>query len=162
MGVLDTLWTNAMIFTIILGSVVYNNALLQSGFTPWLVDFITGLKLPPLATILGLLLLYIPLGMFLEIVAMVLITVPVFVPVAISLGFDPVWFGAIILLTFEMAQTTPPFGVLLFVMKGVAPSDTTVGDCIRAAVPFLLLDLVVIVLMMMFPQITLWLPNIMR
>ena len=91
-AVFETLWTNAMIFTIILGSVVFNSALLLSGFTTWLVDAIAALNLSPTATIVGLLSIYIPLGMFLEIVAMVLITIPVFVPVAISLGFDPIWF----------------------------------------------------------------------
>jgi len=77
------------------------------------------------------------------------------------MGFDPIWFGLILLINLEMSQTTPPFGVLLFTMKGVAPPDTTMGDIIRAGLPFLVCDLATMILVIAFPTLALWLPNLM-
>ena len=78
-----------------------------------------------------------------------------------ALGFDTIWFAAIMLLNMEMATTSPPFGLALYVMKGVAPSDTTMGDIYRSALPFLGCDLVAMAVMVGFPAIVLWLPSIM-
>ena len=91
-----------------------------------------------------------------------MITLPVFVPTIVVLGFDPVWFAVLVLLNIEMAMTTPPFGINLFVMKGVAPRDTTMGDIYRAALPFLGCDLVAMALIIAFPAVALWLPGLMR
>jgi TRAP-type mannitol/chloroaromatic compound transport system permease large subunit len=91
-----------------------------------------------------------------------MITLPIFVPTIIVLGFDPVWFAVLVLLNIEMAMTTPPFGINLFVMKGVAPSDTTMGDIYRAALPFLGCDAVAMALIIAFPAVALWLPGLMR
>ena len=77
------------------------------------------------------------------------------------LGFNQIWFGLIMLINLEMAMTTPPFGILLYVMKGVAPPDTTLGDVIKAGFPFLLCDLTAMILIMFFPILALWLPNLM-
>lgn len=96
-----------------------------------------------------------------EVVAIMMITLPVFVPTIVVLGFDPVWFAVLILLNIEMAMTTPPFGINLFVMKGVAPRDTTMGDIYRAALPFLGCDLVAMALIIAFPAVALWLPGLM-
>ena len=101
------------------------------------------------------------LGMFMSPAAIMMITLPTFMPVVRLLGFDPVWFGVLFLLNIEMGTTSPPFGLSLFVMKGVATPDTTMGDCYRAALPFLGCDLVVMVLILLFPSVTLWLPGVM-
>ena len=101
------------------------------------------------------------MGMFMSVVAIMMITLPVFLPLVQTLGFDPVWFGVIFLLNIEMATTTPPYGLSLYVMKGVAPPDTTMGDVFRAALPFLYCDAVAMSLMLAFPAIALWLPNLM-
>ena len=102
------------------------------------------------------------LGAFMEVVSIMMITVPLFMPIVLTLGFDPVWFAVVYLLNMEMATTTPPFGLSLFVMKGVAPPDTTMGDIYRAALPFLVCDGVAMVLLFAFPSIALWLPELMR
>ena len=102
------------------------------------------------------------LGMFMSVVAIMMITLPVFVPVIIALGFDPVWFAVIFLLNIEMATTTPPYGLSLFVMKSVAPPDTTIGDVYRAALPFLYCDAIAMALIIAFPTVALWLPGLMR
>ena len=90
---------------------------------------------------------------------MMLLTVPIFFPLAASLGFDPIWFALIMLLALEISFTTPPFGLLLFVMKGVAPPDTTMRDIYMSAIPFILCSLFLVVLLIIFPPIALWLPG---
>ncbi|MEM7615333.1 MAG: TRAP transporter large permease subunit, partial [Pseudomonadota bacterium] len=99
-------------------------------------------------------------GMFMEQISMMLLTVPVFFPLALSLGFDPIWFALIMLLALEISFTTPPFGLLLFVMKGVAPPDTSMREIYVAAVPFILCSLLLVALLVMFPALALWLPSL--
>ncbi|MFH1489616.1 MAG: TRAP transporter large permease subunit [Pseudomonadota bacterium] len=102
------------------------------------------------------------LGCFMDVVSIMMIVLPIFVPVVRSIGYDPVWFGVIFLLNIEMAGTSPPFGMSLFVMKGVAPKDTTMSDIYKAALPFLGCDLVVMILLLVFPSLALWLPGLMK
>ncbi len=90
-----------------------------------------------------------------------MICIPLFIPIVNTLGFDPLWFSAIFLLNTEMAVTSPPFGLSLFVMKGVSPPGTTMGDIYKAALPFLGCDLIVVASIIAFPAIALWLPGIM-
>ena len=90
---------------------------------------------------------------------MMLLTVPIFFPLALSLGYDPIWFALIMLLALEISFTTPPFGLLLFVMKGVAPPETTMRDIYVAAFPFILCSLILVGLLILFPWIALWLPR---
>jgi TRAP-type mannitol/chloroaromatic compound transport system permease large subunit len=94
-------------------------------------------------------------------VSIMMISIPIFMPLARTLGFEPLWFGIIALITIEMGVKTPPFGLLLFVMKGVAPSDTTMKEIIQAANPFIIMDLICIGLLIVFPIITQWLPKLM-
>jgi TRAP-type C4-dicarboxylate transport system permease large subunit len=101
------------------------------------------------------------LGMFMDQLSMMLITLPIFIPLAKSLGFDPVWFGLILLLSYEIGFTTPPFGLLLFVMLGVAPQGTTLWMVARAALPYILCTVTLVVLIILFPWIALWLPRLM-
>ncbi len=105
--------------------------------------------------------LLVILGMFIEPVSIVMVTIPIFMPIVIAMGWDPVWFGAIMVLNLEMATISPPFGLSLFVMKGIASPDTTMGDIYRAAIPFVGLNLIVMAAMIAFPDIVLWLPGLM-
>ena len=89
------------------------------------------------------------------------LTVPIYLPIITSFGYSEIWFGAIMLLNMQMASTSPPFGLQLFVMKGVAPADTKMSDIYKAALPFLGCDSVVMLLMIFFPPLVLWLPNMM-
>ncbi len=91
-----------------------------------------------------------------------MITVPIFFPLVKAFGYDPLWFGVLFLLNIEMSVTTPPFGLSLYVMKGVSPPGTTIKDVVRAALPFLGVDLVIMALMLVFPQLVLWLPSLMK
>jgi len=113
------------------------------------------------AFFLIMLMLFI-LGMVMDFFGIVFIFAPIFVLVCKSGGFDPVWFAVLFLLNIEMASTSPPFGMSLFVMKGVAPRDTTMSDIYLAALPFLGCDLIVMILLFIFPPLSLWLPALMR
>jgi TRAP-type C4-dicarboxylate transport system permease large subunit len=101
------------------------------------------------------------LGTFMESGAIIMVTLPIYMPICYVLGFDPVWFGLIMLINIEMGMTTPPFGMLLYVMKGVAPPGTTIGDVMLAGFPFLLCDLTAMILCIFFPILPLWLPSLM-
>jgi len=102
------------------------------------------------------------MGCFMEPLSIIMVTVPVFMPIANNLGFDPIWFGTIWLLNMQMATISPPFGLILFVMKGVAPPHITMMDIYKAAYPFLGIDLIAMAIIIAFPSLVLWLPNLMR
>jgi TRAP-type mannitol/chloroaromatic compound transport system permease large subunit len=101
------------------------------------------------------------IGIFLEQISIVLITVPIFMPVVHAMGWDPIWFAIIMMVNLELDTIMPPAGLSLFVMKGIAPKGTTMGDIYRAAMPFVLMNITLMILMIMFPQISLWLPSLM-
>ena len=109
-----------------------------------------------------MLLLVIFLGTFLSQPSMIMIYVPMFIPIVHALGFEPIWFGLIMLIALEMGMTTPPVRFLLFVMKGVVPVDVTMGEIWRTPLPYLMCDVIAIVIIICFPQIALFLPGFMR
>ena len=150
-----------MVFMIIAGSVAFSQILSFSGATEGLVEFALSRPIASIYVPVGALVVVVLLGMFISVTAIIIITVPLFVPVIVALGFDPVWFAVTMLIAIEMGTTSPPFGLSLFVMKGVAPSDTTMGDCYRAALPFLGCDVIALVLIIACPMISLWLPSLM-
>jgi tripartite ATP-independent transporter DctM subunit len=157
----ETLKVTAMMLMILTGAQVFSQILAFGGAVTGLAEFTMTLRLPPILIIIAMQVVLLILGMFLSIVAIMMITLPIFIPVVLALGYEPLWFAVIYLLNMEMATTTPPFGLSLFVMKGVAPPDTTMGDIFRAAVPFLACDVVAMILIMAIPSITLWLPGLM-
>ena len=107
-------------------------------------------------------LIVIFLGMFIEQTSIVLVTIPIFLPVVHQMGWDPIWFGIIMMVNLEMATITPPFGLSLFVMKGIATKTTTMADIYRAAVPFILINIFLMALIIAFPDMVLWLPGLMK
>ena len=150
------------IFMILAGAMAFSQVLAMSGASRGLVGAIMGLPLPPIAILVGMQIILLVLGMFMDTVAVMMITVPLYLPIVHTLGFDLTWFAVIFLLNLEMAVTTPPFGVALFVMKGVAPPDTTMGDIYKAGLPFLGCDAIAMALIIAFPVIALWLPALMH
>ena len=106
-------------------------------------------------------LVLIVLGTFLESLAIMMITIPIYMPIIKTLGFDPYWFCAIFLINMELATISPPYGLVLFTMKGVAPHHT-MTDVFKASIPFNILDAFALALVMVFPQIALFLPHLMK
>ncbi len=116
--------------------------------------------LSPFGVLVMMQLSYILMGMFLDDTAMLIIVAPLYVPLVIELGYNPIWYGVLYTITCQIAYMTPPFGYNLFLMKAMAPKEVSLGDIYRSIVPFVLVMLFGLVLVMMFPQIALWLPNV--
>ncbi len=131
-----------------------------TGFTQSVVTGLTNLNASPYILLAIMALIVLVLGMFVESVPIIMLTVPIFVPVAAALGFDQIWFGIIMLIIIQMGMTTPPFGMLLFVMKGQAGRDVTMRDMYTTAAPFLLSDTCSVLLVILFPAIATFLPNL--
>ncbi|MBO9453021.1 TRAP transporter large permease subunit [Tropicibacter sp. R16_0] len=148
-----------MAYLIVFGSATFSQLLAFSGASRGLIGWATGFDLDPILMLLVMFAVLLILGMFMEQISMMLLTVPIFFPLATSLGFDPIWFGLIMLLALEISFTTPPFGLLLFVMKGVAPADTTMRDIYTAAIPFIVCSLILVTLLILFPSLATWLPG---
>lgn len=161
-SILDAIRITIMVFMIITGSTAFSQLLAYTGASAGLVQFVAGLALPPVLLLMAMLAVVMVLGCFMDQYSIMMITFPIFMPIVELLGFPLVWFGLLMLINMEMANTTPPFGLLLFVMKGVAPPDTTMGDIYKAAIPFLICDAIVMGLVIIFPVLALWLPGLMR
>ena len=152
---------SCMIFLIIIGGVIFSRFLAFSGIPFALVDFIHGLEVAPLVVVIVMLLILTLLGMFIDPVGMIMLTLPFFYPIIKDLGLDPVWFGVLIVLQAELGVITPPIGIHLFVVKQIAP-DVPLLAIIRGIVPFMLCQFAVVALVVAFPEIALWLPGQMR
>jgi tripartite ATP-independent transporter DctM subunit len=149
-----------MSFLIIFGSATFAQVLAFTGASSGLVSFFLGFDLTPMGVLWMMLGIIFFLGCFMDQLSMMLLTAPIFFPIAKSLGFDVTWFGLIMLLALEIGYTTPPFGLLLFVMKGVAPPGTTMIDVYKAAMPFIACSLLLILMIILFPPLATWLPAI--
>jgi tripartite ATP-independent transporter DctM subunit len=156
-SVAGALKVTVMAFMIVLGSTTFSQILAFSGATGGLLAWATGFEASPLAMLLAMFGILLVLGMFMDQLSMMLITVPIFFPLAQSLGFDLIWFGVIVLLALEISFTTPPFGLLLFVMRGVAPPGTTMVEIYRSAIPFMACALLLVALLIWQPQLALFL-----
>ncbi len=152
---------SVMVLVILTGSAAFSQLLSFSGVTPAITKFATGAALDAIVILILMQLMVLILGMFIEQISIVMVTLPIFMPIVIAMGWDPVWFGAILVLNLEMATISPPFGMSLFVMKGVASAETTMNDIYKAAIPFVGLNLIVMAAMIAFPNIVLWLPGLM-
>ncbi len=156
----DTLSVSCMFMWVILAALAFGsifdglgavNAIrelfLNNGFGPWGVIIMMQLS-------------YIVMGMFLDDTAMLIIVAPLYIPLVIKLGFDPIWYGILYTVTCQIAYLTPPFGYNLFLMKAMAPPEISLGDIYRSVIPFVLLMIVGLVILMVFPQISTFLPNL--
>ena len=149
---------------ILLGSSLFSNVLAASGASVALIEWVTNFDVSAYVMLAMMLCILLLLGMFMDQLAMMLLTVPIFFPVIAGLDFGmelpvkQIWFGVIMLLAMEISFTTPPFGLLLFVMQGVAPPGTTFGEICMAAIPFMLCAVLLVVLIIGFPSIAVWLP----
>lgn len=151
-----------MVFLIILASTSFSQILAISGASTGLVHWVAGLDASPLVVLFVIAAILLVLGMLMESVAIMLLTIPIFFPLIRAIGFDDIWFGMFMLLLLEIGLLTPPFGLNLFVLQGVAPHGTTIGQVAWASMPYILCGLLVAVLLVIFPDLALWLPSLMR
>lgn len=160
-SIFGTLRISVMVLMILTGSTAFSQILSFSGAAAGLIKFAAGLPLPPIMLIIAMQVFVLFLGCFMDGFSIAMIVTPIFMPIVRNLGFDPIWFVLILLLNCETGMLTPPFGMVLFTMKGVAPPDTTMADIYKAALPFVICNLIVMVLMIAFPAFPLWLPGLM-
>ena len=157
-AVLETVKTSAMLYMIMVGANVLNPFLAMTDLPRALGSTLTGFGLGSYGTLVLILLTYVVLGMFLDGLAMLVLTVPMFFPVVTGLGFDPIWFGVVVVIVIEMGMITPPVGLNVFVVK-TAAQDVPMATIFRGVTPFLLAMLVGLALIILVPQIALLLPN---
>ena len=160
-ALLSCLKITVMMLMILSGATGFSEILAYTGATTNIVEIVTHLKLSPMGILIAMQIILILLGTFLESLAIMMITIPIYLPIIKTLGFDPYWFCAIFLINMELATISPPYGLVLFTMKGVAP-NYTMKDIFKASIPFNVLDVLALALVMIFPGIALWLPHLLK
>lgn len=145
---------------IILGAIVFSAVYSGLGASGMIREALTGMDVSPWVVVVMMQLSFFLLGMFLDDIAILFLCMPIYVPIINALGLDAVWFAVLYVMNMQMAYITPPYGLNLFYMKAVAPKEVTLGDIYRSIVPFLFLQAIALVLLLVFPQIALWLPNL--
>jgi C4-dicarboxylate transporter DctM subunit len=157
----DTTKISCMIMVIVTGAVIFGHFMAITRIPYLLADYVSSLPLPPHAIICVIILVYLIGGCFMDSLAMIMLTIPIFFPVVQALGFDPIWFGVVIVLITEMGVITPPVGINVYVVYGVA-RDVPLEKIFRGVFPMLIALLVCNLLLILFPQIALWLPGLMH
>ena len=152
----SSLRSSCMIFLIIAGSVGFSQIISFTGAGAGLINFIAYLNLPTTALVLLMLILLLFLGCFMDQISVMMISIPLFMPVIFQTNIDPLWFGIMMLITLDIGFTSPPFGLLLFVMKGVVSDDITMMDIYSAALPFIFCNLATLALVLVFPAMVLF------
>ena len=158
-SLLGTAAISGVILFIIVGATTFSQVLSFSGATNGLVALVQDAALSPWVVLAGMLAILLLLGCFIDQVSMMLITLPFYMPLVQHYGFDPLWFGVMYLICMQLGLLTPPFGMLLFTMRGVAPKHITMGQIFRAVTPYVVMGLVMLVLVMLLPGIATWLPS---
>lgn len=155
----DSAMTSAMLIALLIGASVFTEFLNYTGAHTGLLEFVTGSGLPPVGIILLISAIYVVLGALMEELSMILLTVPLFFPIVVGLGYDPVWFGALVVVLCELGMIAPPVGVNLFVVRSIAP-QIPLGDIVRGIGPFIVANIIRIIIIAVFPAIVLFLPDL--
>ena len=156
----ETMYITCFILTVLIGAMIFSTFLLLTGLPTDFGAFVVNLPIPHFFILISILLFYIPLGCMIDALPMILLTVPIVFPVIKSLGFDPIWFGVIIVVLSELSLITPPVGMNLYVVQGV--TNAPLNEVIRGIIPFAIIFLIGIVILVAFPQISLFIPNMMK
>jgi len=158
---LDSAATTAMLFTVLIGALLFANFINLTDFPGALLDIANYYRETPWMVIAAILMIYVLLGCVFESLSMILLTVPIFFPLVTSLGYDPIWFGIVVVVIVEISLITPPVGLNVFVLRGVLP-DVSTGTIFRGVTPFWIADLFRLAVIVAFPVISLWLPSFVR
>ncbi|MFZ7104243.1 MAG: TRAP transporter large permease [Peptococcaceae bacterium] len=156
----ETLTITSMIFLILIGAYLFSYFLTLSQLPELLVNVLTGLTVPPTVILTALLLMYLVLGCVMDSLCMIVITTPIFLPVVMQLGVDPIWYGVMMVVAMEQGQITPPVGINLYVITGVA-KDVPMHEIFRYILPYIITLVIFMFLLIAFPQLSLFLPNLM-
>ena len=151
-----------MIMFIILGATTFSQILAFSGATSGLVSIVTEANLSTMVVIVGMMAILLFLGLFIDQASIMMLTVPLFMPLVKHMNVDPVWFGILFLMCMQIGLLSPPFGLLLFTMKSVAPPEIRMSEIIQAAIPYMIFGLILTVVILFVPEIATWLPRLLQ
>ena len=160
-AVRGTFVVTGMVMWIVAAAAAFTGLYIALGAQQLIIELVTGLEVNPWFIVIGMQIILFFLGMAMDDFAIVILTCPIFVPIITTLGFNTLWFGILLVVNMQMAFLTPPFGYNLFYLRGVAPKGVTMGDIYRSIVPFVGLQAIGLALVMIFPQLALWLPSTM-
>jgi C4-dicarboxylate transporter, DctM subunit len=160
-ALLDTTKTTAMILIIISGALIFGYFLTITGTSKYIAETMSSMEVSRYVVFLMIIIIYLVLGCLMDSMSMILITVPIFYPLMMQLGFDPIWFGVVIVIVVEAGLITPPVGMVVFVVYGIT-KDVPMYTIFRGVMPFLIADIVLLVVITLFPQIALFLPSMMK
>ncbi len=158
----DTTLVTVMLYWLFFGSSALVGVYTLAGGTKLIQETLTALPVGPIGVLLLIQAIWIVLGCFIDWIGILLLTAPIFVPVVVALGFDPVWVGVLFCVNMQISYISPPFGPAAFYLKGVVPAGITLGDIFRSILPYLVLQFIVLGILIAFPGLTLWLPSTMR
>jgi len=153
-----TVRINAMVCWIMISAGAFSKMVAVSGLGDWICESVGAVPVSRWVILAFIQFIFLILGMFLDPAGIILITTPIFVPIIMNLGFDPLWFGILFIINMEMAYITPPFGFNLFIMRGVVPPEISMGDIYRSIIPFVGIQALCLLLIILFPGLATWLP----
>jgi len=153
--------TTSMVMFVTIGAVIFSGVFMALGGGDLIGGVLLGLPFGKWGILAALMVVIVVLGMFIDWIGILFIVVPVFTPIGVALGFDPLWFALVICVNLQMSFLTPPFAYAMFYLKGVAPPDVTMADIYRGVIPFVLLQAIGLGLVIIFPTLALWLPGLM-
>ena len=159
---LFTIEITAMVFAIIIGAFAFTQVLSYSGFVTNFSNWVSSLPVSPGIVLALMMIANIFLGCFLDTLGVLFLTLPIYLPIVTHLGFDLVWFGVLIVINTEIGCLTPPVGINLYILKGVAPREWSFATAIRGVAPYWFLYLLLLIIVAMIPQLALWLPSVAR
>jgi C4-dicarboxylate transporter DctM subunit len=159
---ITTARNTALLGLIIMGAYLLNYILTLINVPQTVAAAISKLPVPPWGIMLAIVGMYIALGTFMEGFSMIITTVPVVFPIVVGLGYDPIWFGVLVTMLVEIAQISPPDGTVMYVLQGMRPKGGPITDVFAGVMPFLVAYLIAVAIMMMRPELALWLPGLMR
>lgn len=151
-----------MVGWIMLGAALFNNLYRAVGAQRLILDLVANLGVSPVTVVVFMMLTLFILGMLMDDFAIVMLCTPIFIPIIKALGFDPLWFAILFIMNMQIAYLTPPYGFNLFYLKSIVPPDITMGDIYKSVIWFVLLQATALALVIIFPQIALWLPHFLR
>jgi len=161
LALIDTLKLTAMIMALVMGGMLIARFMATTGITASVVDTIANLSINRYLIFALIIAVYLILGAILDVMGMIVITMPVVFPLILQLGFDPIWFGVVVVIMMESALITPPIGANVFVMGGIAKEDIPLEKIFKAVIPFFFIQILLVVILTVFPEVVLWLPNLM-
>jgi tripartite ATP-independent transporter DctM subunit len=157
-SLIESLRTSASVFTILIGALIFGYFLTVTQVPQRLTEFLTGLGLGPYGVLVLIMLMYLVLGCIMDAMAMIILTIPIVFPVIKALGFDPIWFGVIIVMTVELGLIHPPVGMNVFVIKSVI-KDVKLSTVFKGVLPFVATDIIRLAILILFPILATWLPS---